>query len=148
MSRFSLSRDLPYQPDQVIDLVSDIKSYPQFIPWLVHLRTYNHQDSETLRQCDADVAVGFKMFSESFSTRVVSDFAAKTVSMSLIRGPFRRLLGQWTFMPIEGGTKVTLNMDVEISNPLLNIVFKANYERAIAKIMGVFEARAKTLFET
>lgn len=147
MSRFNLTRHLPYTAQQLIDLVSDVGVYPQFIPWISQLRTYNHNVVDTSKQFDADVSVGFKVFSETFSTRVLCDPIANSIEMGLIRGPFRKLKGIWTFIPTETGTSVTLDMDMEIANPLLNMVFKANFERAASKIMGVFEARAAVLFK-
>lgn len=146
MGQFSLLRVLPYSIDELFALVSDVESYPKFLPWITSLHAHNHTQSDTTKRFDADVAVGYKLFSERFSTRVICDPEAKTVTMNLLRGPFRRLEGQWQFTPHENGANVALKMDVDINNPIINAVFKASFDRAVEKIISLFEARAESLY--
>ncbi len=146
MAKLHLERVLPYGAEDLWQLVGDVEHYPDFIPWIKSLRTYNREETSDGTRCDADVSVGFKLLSERFSTRVVRDSAARTVDFALIKGPFRRLTGQWSFAPTTGGTKVAFDMDVEIKNPILDAVFKANFRLAIDKVMAIFESRAKQLY--
>src|SRR3546814_6880703 len=34
MPKHSETRHLPYSPEQMFDLVSDVKRYPEFLPWV------------------------------------------------------------------------------------------------------------------
>lgn len=147
MARFHLQRTLPYDADKLWEMVGDVEEYPQFIPWITQLRTYNHDHrDEGKSRFDADVAVGFKMLSERFSTRVSRDAAARTVDLEFIRGPFRKLDGHWRFTPVEGGTRIDFDMDLDIRNPILSALFRANFDRATSLLMHTFEQRAHTLF--
>ena len=147
MSKFRLERTLPYAADKLWDMVGDVERYPEFIPWITRLNAYNRKAGEDGRSgFDADVAVGFKMLTETFSTRVTRDAGAKTVDMNLIKGPFRTLDGRWTFTPTDTGTKVAFDMDVVIRNPILDALFKANVDRAIGILMRIFEQRANDLY--
>ena len=38
-------RVLPYTPEQMFDLVADVKRYPEFLPWVIATRIQS--DSET-----------------------------------------------------------------------------------------------------
>ena len=146
MTKLRLERDLPYPPAQLWEMVGDVERYPEFIPWIKSLRAYNRAVDLDVVRFDADVAVGFKMLTERFSTRVTRAAAALLVDFDLIKGPFRRLQGRWTFTPIATGTKVAFDMDIDIKNPILDAIFKANFNLAVSKLLAIFEARAKQLY--
>ena len=46
MRRHKLTRTLPYAPDQLFQLVGDIERYPEFVPWLTTMRTWNAHEIE------------------------------------------------------------------------------------------------------
>jgi len=147
MTKLRLERDLPYAPAQLWEMVGDVERYPEFIPWIKSLRTYNRGPSdEDIVRFDADVTVGFKMLSERFSTRVTRAAEALLVDFNLIRGPFRKLQGRWTFTPSAIGTKVAFDMDIDIRNPILDALFKANFNLAVSRLLAIFEARARQLY--
>jgi coenzyme Q-binding protein COQ10 len=146
MTKLRLERDLPYPSAQLWEMVGDVERYPEFIPWIKSLRAYNRAVDQDVVRFDADVAVGFKMLTERFSTRVSRAAAALLVDFDLIKGPFRRLQGRWTFTPIATGTKVAFDMDIDIKNPILDAIFKANFNLAVSKLLAIFEARAKQLY--
>src|SRR3546814_10508862 len=64
--KHSETRELPYSPDQMFDLVSDIGSYAQFLPWVVGVRIRSRTEQEIL----ADLLVGFGPLREKFTSRV------------------------------------------------------------------------------
>jgi coenzyme Q-binding protein COQ10 len=146
MTKLRLERDLPYPPAQLWEMVGDVERYPEFIPWIKSLRAYNRAVDQDVVRFDADVAVGFKMLTERFSTRVTRAAAALLVDFDLIKGPFRKLQGRWTFTPIAGGAKVAFDMDIDIKNPILDAIFKANFNLAVSKLLAIFEARARQLY--
>ncbi|MDC7681817.1 SRPBCC family protein [Asticcacaulis sp. BYS171W] len=147
MAQFHLERVLPYAAEDLWAMVSDVQAYPSFIPWITALRAYNRTTPATgVEVFDADVSVGFKMLSERFSTRVTRKADDLSLHMGLLRGPLKRLNGEWKFTEVAGGTRVDFNMDMDFKNPLLNAVLKANLNIAISKLMSVFEARAKQLY--
>jgi len=147
MTKLRLERDLPYAPAQLWEMVGDVERYPEFIPWIKSLRAYNRGPSdEDIVRFDADVTVGFKMLSERFSTRVTRAAEALLVDFDLIRGPFRKLQGRWTFTPSAIGTRVAFDMDIDIRNPILDALFKANFNLAVSRLLAIFEARARQLY--
>lgn len=146
MTKLRLERDLPYAPAQLWEMVGDVERYPDFIPWIKSLRAYNRAVDADIVRFDADVAVGFKLLTERFSTRVTRAAEALLVDFDLIRGPFRKLQGRWTFTPSAIGTQVAFDMDIDIRNPILDAIFKANFNLAVSKLLAVFESRARQLY--
>ncbi len=142
MTKFHLDRVLPYDATQLWTLVGDVERYPDFIPWITQLRAYNIQAQDGQSRLDADVSVGFKMLSEKFSTRVTRTAGDRSVDMAYIKGPFKKMIGRWVFTPVAGGTDVSFDMDVEMKNPILDALFRANFNLAVSRLMSCFENRA------
>lgn len=144
MAVHRVTRILPYQPDQLADLVADVKAYPQFVRWVTDMRTWNRRE-ERPGVCveDAEASVGFSFLKERFSTWVRHDRNAPKVEVGLLRGPFRHLKNRWEFFPDPGGTRIEFMIDFAFSNPLLNGMLQANFDRAVSALMGSFEAEAR-----
>jgi coenzyme Q-binding protein COQ10 len=145
--RHSLTHILPYKPDQMLELVGDVDAYPQFVPWITALKTWNlHTAPNGARVLDAEAQVGFAFLKEKFATRVARDAAAGTVSVDLLYGPFRRLENVWTFSPHPTGTQVDFIIDFEFKSRLLDGLLAANMHRAVERLVACFEARAADLY--
>jgi coenzyme Q-binding protein COQ10 len=145
--RHHVSRILPYTPDQLFALVGDVQRYPEFVPWLTALRTWNARDlGEGADTLDAEAAVGFAMVKERFSTRVRRDAKARQIDVDLLSGPFRTLANRWTFHPDPRGTRVEFDIDFDFKSRLLSGLLAANFRRAVDNVVGCFEDRAKALY--
>ncbi len=148
MPRFTKSVRVPYRPDEAFSLVSGIGQYPDFIKWITALRVSGLQ--ETLPgqlESVGDVVVGFKGFIERFSTKVVADANQRTVSASLIKGPFKRLHAIWTIAPLDrAGCDITLDIDYEFRNPLVAMLAAANQSLAVDRILAAFLSEAQHRF--
>lgn len=142
-----VERILPYTPDQLFQLVGDVRRYPEFVPWILDLTaTRPIARPEGGDQLSAEARVGFSIVRETFATRVIRDPISKVIDVSLIRGPFRNLTNRWAFEPDPAGTKVFFDIDFEFKTRFLEQLLAANLERAVEKLIGCFEARAQALY--
>jgi len=148
LRRHALTKVLPYAPDQLFALVGDVDRYPEFVPWLTTMRTWNAHEIEPGVNCvDAEAGVGFSFLRETFATRVIRDANARHIGVNLIRGPFRALKNDWRFNPAEGGgTEIAFSIEFEFKSRLLDAFLAANMDRAIDKLIACFEGRAKALY--
>ncbi|MDP3633070.1 type II toxin-antitoxin system RatA family toxin [Phenylobacterium sp.] len=145
--RHQVIRTLPYTPDQLLTLVGDVEAYPQFVPWIVGMRTWNSRtDSQGMSWTDAEAKVGFSFLKESFSTRVRRDPAGRQIDVGLISGPFKSLRNQWRFEPEGEGTRVVFDIEFEFKSKMLGALLTSNLSHAVDKLMACFEARAKALY--
>ncbi len=90
-------RVLPYTPEQLFALVADIERYPEFLPWCIGARIKERQPNLVV----ADLIIGFKVFRERFTSRVVLDPPRK-IDVTYAEGPFRYLNNHWTFEQVAG----------------------------------------------
>ncbi|CAN5289412.1 type II toxin-antitoxin system RatA family toxin [soil metagenome] len=147
MPTHSLTRVLPYTPDQLFNLVGEVDDYPRFVPWITSMRTSNRRAEEGgATTVDAEAGVGFAFLRERFSTRVRRDPASRTVEVDLIRGPFRRLQNRWRFTEHPDGTEIAFFIDYEFKSRMLQALLDANFTRAVDRLIACFEARAAALY--
>ena len=146
--RHHVSKLLPYTPDQLFALVGDVDSYPDFVPWITAMRTWNARSlGGAVEAVDAEARVGFSFLKERFATRVRRDAANRQIDVSLISGPFKRLENRWRFLDAgHGCTRVEFDIDFQFKSRLLETLLTANFAHAVDRLMGCFEARARSLY--
>jgi coenzyme Q-binding protein COQ10 len=144
--RHSVVRLQTYSPEQLFDLVGDVDAYPQFVPWILSMRTWNRREADGVSFLDAEVQVGFSFLKERFATHVRRDANTREITVSLLHGPFKRLRNHWRFSPHPTGTQVDFEIDFEFKSKLLEILLKANLHHAVDRLIACFDARAETLY--
>lgn len=138
---------LPYTPDQLFDLVGDVDRYPEFVPWINSMRTWNARTlADGVETVDAEAGVGFAFLRERFATRVRRDAAERQIDVSLLSGPFRKLANSWRFLEDGGGTRIEFDIDFQFKSRLLEGLLSANFHHAVEKLMACFEDRARALY--
>jgi coenzyme Q-binding protein COQ10 len=139
---------VPFTPNQLFKLVGDVDAYPDFVPWISAMRTWNPRKlAAGVDAVDAEAAVGFKFLKERFATRVRRDAQNRQIDVSLLSGPFRKLDNRWRFLDAgHGCTRVEFDIDFEFKSRLLAALLTTNLSSAVDKLMTCFEARAKALY--
>lgn len=135
-------RHLPYSPEQMFDMVADVQSYAQFLPWVSAIRVRSNSETEMV----ADMIVGFKGLRESFTSRVVKERPAR-VHVDYLDGPLKHLSNDWHFRPDgAGGVLVDFEVDFTFKNKLFEMMVGQMFDKALRKMIGAFEARAAELY--
>ncbi len=142
MPRHAETRQLPYTPEQMFDLVADVPAYPQFLPWVSAIRVRANSESEML----ADMIVGFKSLRETFTSRVVKERPGH-VHVDYIEGPLKYLSNDWRFRDDgAGGVFIDFEVDFAFKNRVFEMIAGQMFQRALRKMIGAFEERAATLY--
>ncbi len=132
---------LPYSPEQMFDLVADVKRYPEFLPWVVGARIRRRSESLIV----ADLMVGFGMIRERYTSRVSLD-RPRRIDVAYTEGPFRHLENHWEFAPHPEGCEIRFYLDFEFRSRLLQKLVGALFNEAVRKMVSAFEARAGKLY--
>ncbi|TQS73980.1 type II toxin-antitoxin system RatA family toxin [Rhodobacteraceae bacterium] len=149
MPKQSDTRVMPYTAQQMYDLVADVQRYPEFLPWNAAARIRSREPgpeagTEVLK---ADLVVSFKVFRESFGSRVVLWPEKKHIDTEYLDGPFKYLKSEWNFQDLpEGGCKVDFFVDFEFKNMILQRVIGTVFNEAMRRIVKAFENRAHDLY--
>lgn len=143
MGLHRVTRILPYAPDQLADLVADVRRYPEFVPWITSMRVWNERtEAEGVSVLDAEAGVGFSFLKERFSTWVRHDANRPMVEVGLLRGPFKHLKNRWEFFPDEKGTRLEFMIDFAFKSKMLDMMLTANFDLAVRKLIECFESEA------
>jgi coenzyme Q-binding protein COQ10 len=141
MPRHSEQRFLPYTPEQLFELVADVKRYDEFLPWVTAVRVRSASETELV----ADLIVGFGAFRERFTSRVGKERPTR-ITVDYVDGPLKFLHNEWRFEAAEGGTNLGFTVDFAFRNRIFEAVAGQVFDRALRKMTNAFEERAKALY--
>jgi coenzyme Q-binding protein COQ10 len=147
MPHYVTTRRLPHSPEQMFNLVADIERYPEFVPMCEKLtirrRTTGVAGSEVLV---ADMAIGYKVIRESFTSRVALDRENLKILVEYVDGPFSHLENRWSFAPAPGGSDVTFDIDYAFRSRAFQMIAGAVFDTVVRKMVQAFETRADAIY--
>ncbi len=135
------TRHLPYTPEQMFDMVADVKRYPEFLPWVSAMRVRKDGATETL----ADMVVGFKGLRETFTSRVAKVHPTE-IHVDYIDGPLKYLRNDWNFRAEPQGCAVDFAVDFQFKNRVFEALAGQVFGTALRRMIGAFESRAAQLY--
>ncbi len=142
MTTISKNALVPYSAMQMYELVNDIASYSDFLPWC--------RASEVLSQSEdeirATIEIAHGSLHKSFTTcnRLQKN---KMVEMRLEQGPFKHLEGFWRFDALgEQACKVSLDLDFEFSNRLMGMAMGPIFSQIANTLVDAFSKRAVEVY--
>ncbi|MDZ4135684.1 MAG: type II toxin-antitoxin system RatA family toxin [Paracoccaceae bacterium] len=137
---------LPYSAQQMYDLVADVGSYPQFLPWTSAARIRSRRPIDDGEVLEADLVISFKVFRERFGSRVTLYPARKKIDTEYLDGPFRHMRSTWEFRDrAAGGCEVEFFVDFEFRNAILQGIIGVVFNEAMQRVVRAFERRAAQL---
>ncbi len=149
MPTHSEQRRVPYDPDQMYALVSDIERYPEFIPWTAATRIRSRKETPdgAGEIVDADMVVSFRVFRERFGSRVQLFPEERRIEVSYLDGPFKYMRNRWRFLPNDdGSTTIDFFVDFEFKSWTLQKLIGVVFDQAMKRIVRAFEDRAEALY--
>ena len=140
MPKHQETRTLPFRADELYGLVADVGRYPEFLPWCRGARVYDRRGEGGFH---ADLLIGFKMFSETFTSDVVLT-PNTNITVNYVKGPMKYLMNEWWFRdnPDGPGAELEFLVDFEFNNAVLEALIGGVFEDAVFKMINAFEARA------
>ncbi|MDX1711576.1 MAG: type II toxin-antitoxin system RatA family toxin [Rhodovibrionaceae bacterium] len=135
-------RVLPHEPHQLFELVADVESYPEFLPWCIGARV-RKREGNTLT---ADLVIGFKMIRERFTSRVKLDPDNMRIDVSYLDGPFKYLDNHWIFYKHHEGCLIDFYVDFEFRTRFLQKMIQPLFNEAVKRMVKAFETRANELY--
>lgn len=146
MTTHSETRALPYTLEQMYDLVADVRSYPEFLPWCAAARERTRREEGDVTVVEADLVISFKVFRERFGSRVRL-WPKRRIETEYIDGPFSHMRSTWEFAKADGGgCEVKFFVDFEFRNKVLGAAAGVFFNDAMQRIVRAFERRAVELY--
>tara|TARA_B100000686_G_C16599775_1_gene867996 strand:+ start:616 stop:1050 length:435 start_codon:yes stop_codon:yes gene_type:complete len=134
-------RFMPYSKKQLFELVSDVESYPEFLPWCLGLKIINRKKNVLY----ADMVVGFSFYREKFTSKIVLE-SNRCIKVEYLDGPFNFLENRWSFKKQEGGCEVCFYINFEFKSRILKKIMQPMFYEAVRRMVVAFEKRAEELY--
>ena len=135
-------RVINHSPLNLFKLVSDVKKYPEFLPWCLGARVKNNSKNNF----DADLIIGFKIYKEIYSSQISLDHFNKKIIVNYKDGPFEYLDNYWIFKDNKNGCEVEFMVDFKFKSVFLQTLMETLFSEAVRRMVGAFEKRADELF--
>ena len=135
-------RILKHKPLHLFNLVSDVKKYPEFLPWCLGARVKNFSEYKL----DADLIIGFKIYKEVYSSQILLDYTNYKITVDYKDGPFKHLNNYWIFKDNPEGCEVEFMVDFKFKSNFLQSIMETLFTEAVLRMVKAFENRADQLY--
>jgi ribosome-associated toxin RatA of RatAB toxin-antitoxin module len=141
MHSVSKSILLPYSANQMFDLVERVEDYPQFLPWCGGTEVLERHDGLVV----ATVRIDFKGLKQSFTTENRHE-RPNRITMRLVKGPFKRLDGEWQFTPLRADAcKVAFSLDYAFAGGIISRILAPVFDHIADTFVDAFVRRAEAI---
>ena len=134
-----------YSPAEMFAMVTDVASYPQFLPWCDRASV----EEQTAQGMVAKVGISIAGIRQSFTTRNWHEPDQK-VSLTLVNGPFSKLEGNWNFLPLGDGSqracKVEFTLCYDFDNKTLAALVGPVFDKIAGSLVDAFVKRASQIY--
>ena len=134
-----------YSAAEMFALVTDVASYPQFLPWCDRASVQEDHD----HSMTAKIGISIAGIRQSFTTRNRHEQDHK-VSMKLVDGPFSMLEGDWSFTPLGDGSQRACKVDFilvyDFDNRALAALVGPVFDKIAGSLVDAFIKRASVVY--
>lgn len=137
MKKLFFERHVPHLPERMYALVADLENYPRFVPNCKAMQV--KRDLSTTEDVRfARMTIMFGPVTQSYTSRVVANPTALTITAHAVDGPFGFLDSRWTFEREGMGTRVRFDIAFKFSNALIAAVAEPAFAAKQDEIMDAF----------
>ncbi len=132
---------VPYSPEKMFALVNNVNNYPEFLPWCDSCDILSQSDVEM----KATIHIQKSGIKQSFTTQNTLE-QNKSITLTLVDGPFQNLHGKWTFTPMGHGSEVSLYLEFEFSSKIATYGFGPIFNQATSTMLKSFINQARAIY--
>lgn len=142
MTKINKQANVTYSAKQMFALVNDIQSYPEFLPWCTEINLLENNENSLI----ATLSISVGKIRQSFTTENTMQ-ADRSISMKLVKGPFKELNGYWQFRnDTSGGSLVSLEMQFEFKNKIMKHALGGAFKKITNSMVDAFVERARIVY--
>ena len=127
---------------RMFELVNDVPSYPEFLPWCDSASVLSHEPDAMV----ASLTIAKGGIRHQFTTRNQLS-APEFIRMELVDGPFSQLQGVWRFVELDvDACKVELSLSFALNGRLASMALGPLFTQAANTMVDAFCQRAKEVY--
>ena len=138
-------RLIAFNRKQLYDVVADVDQYVNFVPWCRRSVVTKVIDDQHF---EADLEVGFQLFSECYTSRVTLQEPSKIVSEAADSSVFHKLLFTWEFAPgpTNSTTWTTFHVDYSFKNVIYGQTSVLFFDQVVSQMISAFDRRCRQVY--
>ena len=138
-----ITKKFNYSKKDLIELILKIDDYKNFLPWCINSKILKIDKNKENLKIIADLEIGFKTFREVYTSKVLYNNKTSKIVVTSVSGNIKKLSNIWEFEIIDKKScNVIFFIDIELKNPIINIIFNKFFNYGFEKILNSFEQRA------
>ena len=142
MTTIHRSALVAYSAHEMFELVANIPSYPEFLPWCGGARIVTQEGDAVTAAID----IAYHGVHKTFTTRNLLQ-RDKMMEIRLLDGPFSYLQGFWSFAALDTqASKITLDLEFEVANRVVATVLTPVFSSVANQLVDSFHRRARGLY--
>ncbi len=150
MTKFTVTRRVPFSPEQIYAIAIDVAAYKEFVPLLTGSTVRNRRPMPGGGESfDADLTISYKKLniSETLSSRVELDPVNRIVRAHANEGPVKSLDSEWKIVPTgEGQSEIQYSVDYTLKSRSLQFLLSGMFDLMVRRILVAFEQRARKVY--
>ncbi|CAH0480921.1 unnamed protein product [Peronospora belbahrii] len=139
-------RIVPFTCTQMFDVVADVNRYSEFLPFCVESRVLRRPNDNVI---EAALRVGFNIFTESYTSRVLMIRPDKIVTKAIDSPTFKRIESEWLFKPCDtpGSCEIEFKVTFEVSSFLHANAIQLFFDDVALTQLNAFIGRARKMYK-
>lgn len=131
----------------VFAVVANVDDYRHFVPWCIDSKVRTRDASGNVML--ADLAAGFQLFSERYTSRVVLRPWTSVIAEASDTQLFRKLRNEWSFAPgtAPASCWLSFKVDFEFRSVLYAHVSGLFMDEVVTRMVAAFERRCDALWQ-
>ena len=150
MTKFSVTRNVPFSVEQVFAIASDVGQYRTFLPLVKRSTVMNFATLPDGRlSFDSELEMSYRKLgiNEILRCRVTVDHKTRTVTSASNEGPVKSLLSEWKILPgANGSADIQFTVDYTLKSRSLQFLLSGMFDIMVRRVMTAFETRARKLY--
>lgn len=143
MHSFQKSTSVAKKAATVFNLITDIESYPEFVPWCQKVQIISKDVNRTV----AEMLINYKSFTEKYVSNILTseDNNRYRVEVTAISGPFRSLNNTWIIEKNDDACHVDFYISLQFKSFVLDKMIGPFFKGATEKMIKAFEEKVSSL---
>ena len=138
MKKIYKEEDINIDIETIFNLINDIKSYPNYLPWCTKTEVSEESDNSIIGK----IFISKSFINWNFSTKNIVK-KNKSISLELVDGPFESLNGTWSFLPTDKfNTKVSLEINYQFKSSIIELSIEPIFTSIMNSILKSFVQEA------
>ena len=134
MKKIYKEEDINIDIETIFNLINDIKSYPNYLPWCTKTEVSEESDNSIIGK----IFISKSFINWNFSTKNTIK-KNESISLELVDGPFESLTGKWLFSSInQFNTRVSLDIDYKFKSSIIELSIEPIFTSIMNSILKSF----------